>query len=139
MAYSETRIVIGGLAHVPVLIFIANFIKGKFGIKTEETKDTLVKGEQVKIIEVNDIVVKEGKAEAIKEISNKLDSIEQKADEVYEKVKKKKKDKKKKKITKLRSYQASIHLELGLYLFYLHLRDLYKIQFQLEFFSCKLL
>ena len=34
MAYSETRIVIGGLAHVPILIFIANFIKGKFGIKT---------------------------------------------------------------------------------------------------------
>ena len=82
MAYSETRIVIGGLAHVPVLIFIANCIKGKFGIKTEETKDT---------------VVKEGKAEAIKEISDKLDSIEKKADEVYEKVKKKKKDKKKKK------------------------------------------
>ena len=82
MAYSETRILIGGLAHVPVLIFIANFVKGKFGIKTEEKKNT---------------VVKEGKAEAIKEISNKLDSIEQKADEVYEKVKKKKKDKKKKK------------------------------------------
>jgi len=36
MAYSETRIVIGGLAHVPILIFIANFIKGKFGIKIEE-------------------------------------------------------------------------------------------------------
>ena len=33
----------------------------------------------------------------MKEISNKLDSIEKKADEVYEKVKKKKKDKKKKK------------------------------------------
>ena len=82
MAYSETRIVIGGLAHVPILILIANFIRGKFGIKTEETKDT---------------VVKEGKAEAIKEISNKLDSIEQNADEVYEKVKKKKKDKKEKK------------------------------------------
>ena len=49
MAYSETRIVIGGLAHVPVLIFIANFIKGKFGIKTEETKDTLVKEEPFKI------------------------------------------------------------------------------------------
>ena len=97
MAYSETRIVIGGLAHVPVLIFIANFIKGKFGIKTEETIDTAVKGEPVKIIEVKDTVFKEGKAEAIKELSNKLDSIEQKADEVYEKVKKKKKDKKKKK------------------------------------------
>ena len=97
MVYLETRIVIGGLAHVPVLIFIANFIKDKFGIKTEETKDTVVKGEQVKILEVKDNVVKEGKAAAIKEISNKLDSIEQKADEVYEKVKKKKKYKNKKK------------------------------------------
>ena len=97
MAYSETKIVIGGLAHVPFIIFIANFIKGKFEIKTEETKDTVVKKEPVKIIEVKDTLVTEGKAEAIKEISNKLDSIEQKADEVYEKVKKKKKDKKKKK------------------------------------------
>ena len=97
MAYSETRIVIGGLAHVPVLIFIANFIKGKFGIKTEEKIDTVVKGEPVKIIEVKDSILKEGKAKAIKELSNKLDSIEQKADEVYEKVKNKKKDKKKKK------------------------------------------
>ena len=97
MAYSETRIVIGGLAHVPVLIFIANFIKDKFGIKTEETKDTAVKREPVKIIELKNTVVNEGKAETLKELSNKLDSIEQKADEVYEKVKKKKKDKKKKK------------------------------------------
>ena len=97
MAYSETKIVIGGQAHVPVLIFMTNFIKGKFGIKTEETKDTVVKGEPVKIIELSNTLVKEGKAEAIKEISNKLDSIEQKADEVYEKVKKKKKDKKQKK------------------------------------------
>ena len=88
MAYSETRIVIGGLAHVPVLIFIANFIKSKFGIKTEETKDTVVKGEPVKIIELSDTEVKEGKAEAIKEISNKLDSNELRADEIYEKVKK---------------------------------------------------
>tara|TARA_B100001989_G_scaffold17470_1_gene10774 strand:- start:256 stop:363 length:108 start_codon:yes stop_codon:yes gene_type:complete len=35
MAYSGTRIVIGVLDHVPVLIFIANLIKGEFGIKTE--------------------------------------------------------------------------------------------------------
>ena len=97
MAYSETRIVIGGLAHVPVLIFIANFIKGKFGIKIKETKDTVVKEEPVKIIELKNTVIKEGKAETIKELSNKLDSIEQKADEVYEKVKKKKKDKELKK------------------------------------------
>ena len=97
MAYSETRIVIGGLAHVPVLIFIANFIKGKFGIKTEEVIDNVVHEVSVKNIEVKDKVVKEVKAESIKELSNKLDSIEQKADEVYEKVKNKKKDKKKKK------------------------------------------
>ena len=97
MAYSETRIVIGGLAHVPVLIFIANFIKGRFAVKTVELKDTVVKEEPVKIIELKNTVVKEGKAETLKELSNKLDNIEQKADEVYEKVKKKKKDKKKKK------------------------------------------
>ena len=97
MAYSETRIVIGGLAHIPVLIFIANFIKGRFGVKTEEVKDTVVKEDLVKIIDVKDTLVKEEKAAAIKELSNKLDNIEQKADEVYEKVKKKKKDKKKRK------------------------------------------
>ena len=97
MAYSETRIVIGGLAHVPVLIFIANFIKGKFGIKTEETKDTVVKEEPVKIIELKNTEAKEGKAETLKELSNKLDNIEQKADEVYEKVKKKKRIRSRKK------------------------------------------
>ena len=97
MAYTETRIVIGGLAHVPILIFIANFIKNKFGIKNEQSVDTLIKEEPVKIFEIKDTIVKKVKAEAIKEISNKLDSIEQKADEVYEKVKKKKKDKKQKK------------------------------------------
>ena len=96
MAYSETRIIIGGLVHVPVLIFIANFIKSKFGIKTEETKDTVVKEEPVQIIELKNTVVKEGKAETLKELSNKLDNIEQKADAVYEKVKRKKKGKKKK-------------------------------------------
>ena len=31
MYYSETKVIMGGLAHVPVLIFIVNFIKGKFG------------------------------------------------------------------------------------------------------------
>ena len=73
MAYSETRIVIGGLAHVTVLIFIANFFKGKLGIKVEEAKDTVVKEEPVKIIEVKDTTFKKGKA--IKELSNKLDNI----------------------------------------------------------------
>ena len=82
MAYSEIRIVMGGLVHIPILIFIANFIKGKFEVKPEEVKNTLVKEE---------------KAKTIKELSNKMDNIEEKADEVYEKLEKKKKDKKKKK------------------------------------------
>ena len=46
MAYSESKIVIGGIARLPFLIFIANFIKGKFGIKTKEVKDTVVKEEK---------------------------------------------------------------------------------------------
>ncbi len=105
MAYSETRIVIGGLAHIPVLIFIANFIKGKFGIKNEETKDTSVEEEPVKIIELKNTLIKEGKSETLKELSNKLDNIERKADEVYDKVKKKKRLRRgKKRIIKLRSY-----------------------------------
>ncbi len=97
MAYSDTRIVIGGLAHVPILIFIANFIKGKFGVKTEEVKKTVVLEEPIKVTEENETVVKENKEKTIKELSNKLDNIEVKADEVYERVKKKKKDKNKKK------------------------------------------
>ena len=71
--------------------FLANFIKRKFGIKTEEAIVSLIKEEPFKIIVIKDTVVKEVKLETIKELSNKLDSIEQKADEVYEKVKKKKK------------------------------------------------
>ena len=92
MTYSETRIIIGGLAHIPVLVFIANLIKGKFVIKTEEIKDTVVKEEPVKIIDLKNNVVKERKSETLKELSNKLDNIEKKADEIYEEVKKKKKD-----------------------------------------------
>ena len=54
MAYSETRILIGGLAHVLILIFIANFIKDKFVIKTKGAKDNVFKEEPVKIIKVED-------------------------------------------------------------------------------------
>jgi len=69
MAYSETRIVMGGLAHVPILIFIVNLIKWKFEsiatkvveVKTEEPKVKLVevKKEEVKAKEENTIEVKE--------------------------------------------------------------------------------
>ena len=63
MYYSETKVIIGGLTHVPILIFIVNFIKGKFEsiasnvvvAKTEEPKVKVVevKEEEVKAEEVN--------------------------------------------------------------------------------------
>ena len=67
MYYSETKVIMGGLAHVPILIFIVNFIKGKFEsiaskvveVKAEEPKVKLVKEEVVKAEEVNTIEVKE--------------------------------------------------------------------------------
>ena len=69
MYYSETKVIMGGLAHVPILIFIVNFIKGKFEsiaskvveVKAEEPKVKLVevKEDEVKAEEVNTIEVKE--------------------------------------------------------------------------------
>jgi len=64
MYYSETKVVMGGLAHVPILIFIVNFIKGKFesiaskvaAVKTEEPK---VKEEEVQVGDLNASEVKE--------------------------------------------------------------------------------
>ena len=64
MYYSETKVIMGGLAHVPILILIVNFIKGKFesiaskvvAVKTEESKVKLVevKEEEVKASEVKE-------------------------------------------------------------------------------------
>ena len=67
MYYSETKVIIGGLAHVPILIFIVNFIKGKFEsiaakvveVKAEEVNLSEVKEEEVKAEEVNLGEVKE--------------------------------------------------------------------------------
>ena len=63
MYYSETKVIMGGLAHVPILIFIVNFIKGKFEsialkvveVKKEESKVKVVevKEEEVKAEELN--------------------------------------------------------------------------------------
>ena len=51
MSYSETRKVMGGLAHVLVLILLANFSKGKFEVKFEEVKKLKLE-KPVKVIEV---------------------------------------------------------------------------------------
>ena len=63
MYYSETKVIIGGLAHVPILIFIVNFIKGKFEsialkvleVKTEKPKVKVVEG---KVVEVKEVELK---------------------------------------------------------------------------------
>ena len=54
MYYSETKVIIGGLAHVPILIFIVNFIKGKF--ESLASKVVVVKAEvpKVKVVEMKD-------------------------------------------------------------------------------------
>ena len=63
MYYSETKVIMGGLTHIPILILIVNFIKGKFEsiaskvveVKTEEPKVKLVevKEEEVKSEDLN--------------------------------------------------------------------------------------
>ncbi len=58
MAFSEKRIVIGGLAHFPVFIFIANFINGMFGVKTEEAIETISKKEPIKVIQAKKLYLK---------------------------------------------------------------------------------
>ncbi len=67
MYYSETKVIMGGLAHVPILIFIVNLIKGKFEsiaakvveVKAEELNSSEVKEEEVKAEELNASEVKE--------------------------------------------------------------------------------
>ena len=64
MYYSETKVIIGGLAHVPILIFIVNFVKGKFEaiaakvieVKVAEPKvnESEVKKQELKAEEVNE-------------------------------------------------------------------------------------
>ena len=60
MYYSETKVIMGGLAHVPILIFIVNFIKGKF--ESLASKVVVVKAEvpKVKVVEVKEEEVQVG-------------------------------------------------------------------------------
>ena len=54
MYYSETNLIIGGLAHVPVLIFIVNFIKGKFESIASKVVEVKTKVPKVKVVEVKE-------------------------------------------------------------------------------------
>ena len=95
MAYSETKVIIGGLAHVPILIFILNLIKGNFETKTDDTKEIKVKKEPIKVIALKESEVRKEEVKGLEELTNNLEEIANKTEEVNKKVKKKKKKKKK--------------------------------------------
>ena len=58
MYYSETKVIIGGLAHVPILIFIVNFIKGKFESIASKVVEVKAQVPKVKVVEVKEEEVK---------------------------------------------------------------------------------
>ena len=63
MYYSETKVIMGGLAHVPILIFIVNFIKGKFEAVPAKVVEFKVQGPKVKVVEFKE---EEEKVEELK-------------------------------------------------------------------------
>ena len=115
MVYSQAKVIAGGLAHIPIVISVFYFVMITFNKRAlefaETNKSIKLKSKVVEskteakplmavkaeTEEVKETEVKEEKAQAMKEISNKLKEIEKKAEDVKEKVKKKQKDKKKKK------------------------------------------
>ena len=58
MYYSETKVIIGGLAQVPILIFILNFIKGKFESIALKLLEVKTEKQKVKVVEVKEEEVK---------------------------------------------------------------------------------
>ena len=58
MYYSETKVIMGGLAHVPILIFIVNFIKGKFESIASKVVEVKAQVPNVKIVEEREEEVK---------------------------------------------------------------------------------
>ena len=58
MYYSETKVIIGGLAHVPILIFIVNFIKGKFESIASKVVEVKAEVPKLKVVEAKEKVVK---------------------------------------------------------------------------------
>jgi len=67
MYYSETKVVMGGLAHIPILIFIVNFIKGKFESIVSKVVEVKTEEQKVKVVEVKegDVEEKDVKAEEL--------------------------------------------------------------------------
>ena len=54
MYYSETKVIMGGLAHVPILIFIVNFIKGKFESIASKVLEVKAEDPKFKVVEIKE-------------------------------------------------------------------------------------
>ena len=54
MYYSETKVIIGGLSHIPILILIVNLIKDKFESRAAKVLEVKVVEPKVKIVEVKE-------------------------------------------------------------------------------------
>ena len=50
MYYSETKVIMGGLAHVPILIFIVNFVKVKFESISVKVVEVKAEEQKVKVV-----------------------------------------------------------------------------------------
>ena len=58
MYYSETKVIMGGLVHVPILIFIVNLIKGKFESLTSKVVEVKKEVPKLKVVEIKEEEVK---------------------------------------------------------------------------------
>jgi len=69
MYYSETKVIMGGLAHVPILIFIVNYIKGKFEAVAATVVELKKEESKIKAVEVKEeeVIAVESKANEVKE------------------------------------------------------------------------
>ena len=54
MYYSETKVIMGGLAHVPILILIVNFIKGKFESIASKVVEIKMEEPKLKVVEIKE-------------------------------------------------------------------------------------
>ena len=52
MYYSETKVIMGGMAHIPILIFIVNLIKGKFEALSAKVVEVKAKEQKVNLVEI---------------------------------------------------------------------------------------
>ena len=84
MYYSETKVIMGGLAHVPILIFIVNFIKGKFESIASEIVEVKTEEPKVKVVEVKEEEVKEEEVKE-EEVKEEVKAEELNANEFKEK------------------------------------------------------